>query len=103
MTTPVSAQSVCKIAYSSTDELIAKLRIIANRHGYDLVPLKGERITVKELCRRVRHNNISERLKSPLCPWFHYRRGKRRIVWLVPNQPLLDYLTNNTKGKRNDL
>lgn len=96
--------NVLRISYTDEAEKVAKLRSILGRLGYRSELANPGRVTVGELAKLVHRNlsNISTRLRSPHCPPYVSARGKRRILWIEPNDALLSYLTNNTPGHRND-
>lgn len=90
--------------YADNAELIGKLKIIAHRFGYRMERAFTERITVGELARRTGRNlsNVSTRIRSKHCPPFVFGVGRRKILWLEPNDQLISFLTNSTPGQRND-
>lgn len=94
-----------RLSYADEAELDGKLKAIMHRRGFVVAPAAPERITVGELARRLGRNisNVSTQLRSKHCPPFESGMGKRRIVWLIPNDRLLSFLRNATPGQRNDL
>lgn len=94
-----------RLNYRDEADLDEKLKIILECRGYIVFTATKERISVRELARRVGKNlsNVSTRLRSPHCPAFVCAMGKKRILWLEPNERLLSFLRNSTTGQRNDL
>lgn len=99
MTEPIHA-TVLRISHSSEDELDRKLTVIMQRRGFHVEKAAAERITVGELARRVGRNltNVSTMLRQSDCPSFVHNKGKRRILWLEPNERLMTHLTPTPKG-----
>lgn len=79
------------LQYENDAELCQKLRSILLRKEPP-----AERISVGELARRTGLNltNLSTKLRRPDCPHFVSHRGKKRILWLEPNDALMRFLTN---------
>lgn len=103
MTAPLNS-SVLRISHTDTADLVAKLRVVLGRLGYRVENANPGRVSVGELARLVHRNvtNVSTRLRSPHCPPYVSAKGKRRILWLEPNERLLSFLANSTPGQRTD-
>lgn len=97
--------NVLRIQYEDEAEKVAKLRSILGRLGYRSELANPQRLTVGELAKMLGRNmsNVSTQLRSKHCPPFVSAKGKKRILWLEPNDDLLSFLANSTKGQRNDL
>lgn len=97
--------NILRLTYSDEADLDAKLKSIMHRRGFVVEPAAPERLTVGLLAKRLGRNltNVSTQLRSAHCPPFERQMGKRRILWLVPNDRLLSFLRNATSGQRNDL
>lgn len=103
MTAPLNP-SVLRISHTDTADLVAKCKVILGRLGYRVEKSGPCRLTVGELAKLVHRNtsNVSTRLRSPHCPPYVSAKGKRRILWLEPNERLLSFLANSTPGQRTD-
>jgi len=90
------------LTYSDNAELCAKLKSIAARFGYRMEKLDPGRLTVGELARLVHRpvSTVTRSLQRPSCPEFVSKRGKRRILWIEPNDRLISYLQNPPFGGR---
>lgn len=93
MTAPLN-QTVLRIAFSSEDELNRKLCEVMRKRGFEVAPAQKERLTVGQLAKRINRpvSTVSRSLTRPTCPEFVCQRGKKRIVWLEPNDRLLSFL-----------
>lgn len=100
MTTPVHS-TVLRISHESEDELDRKLIAIMTHRGYVVTKAAPDRITIAELAKRVgrRVSVVSRSLTRPSCPPFEALKGKRRTLWIVPNDKLISYLTTNPSGR----
>lgn len=104
MTAPLNS-SVLRISHTDTADLVGKLKVILGRLGYRVENANPGRVTVGELAKLVHRNtsNVSTRLRSPHCPPYVSAKGKRRLLWIEPNDRLLSFLTNAHPGQRTDL
>jgi hypothetical protein len=101
MTAPIHS-SVLRISHEDAADLVAKLRVVLGRLGYRVEAANPVRMTVRELAGSL-HKKVStasKALRSPTCPDFVCKKGKRRILWLEPNDRLLDHLQNPPLGGR---
>lgn len=87
--------------YDDSAEMILKLKTIAARFGYALIPTNPGTITIGKLARLVHRPVacVSRALGRPTCPPFVCRRGKRRIIALELNDRLLSFLQNPPNGR----
>lgn len=84
------------LEYADNAELVAKLRAVAASFGYTMTKANPGRVTVGELAKLVHRpvSTVSRALSRPSCPPFVAKRGKKRILWLEPNDRLLSFLAN---------
>jgi hypothetical protein len=101
MTAPLN-QTVLRLPHTDTADLVRKLRVILGRLGYRVEAENPVRMTVGELAKMLHRpvSTVSRSFKRPSCPPFVCQRGKRRILWLEPNDRLLAYLTPATPVKQ---
>jgi len=94
--------NICKISYADNAELIAKMKSIAARFGYIMTAADPGRLTVGELAKLVHRpvSTVTRSLRRPSCPEFVFAKGKRRILWIEPNDRLVSYLQNPSCGGR---
>lgn len=97
--------NVLRIQYEDEQEKVRKLRAVLARLGYRSELANPIRMTVGELARSLGRNvsNVSTQLRRKHCPPYVSGKGKRKILWIEPNDDLLSYLTHNTPGRRTDL
>lgn len=87
--------TVLRIEYQSQDEKARRLIAILSAMGYRVERTTLPAVTIPELAARVgRHpRSISRSLRRVSCPPFEAKRGRRRIITLVPNDRLIAFLT----------
>ena len=93
------------IRYESQDELVAKLRLVLRKLGWESAPVVPQWVSVSELARRAGRGltGVSKALRAPHCPPYRCIKGKRRITAIEPSEALLSWLRNNYAGARHDL
>lgn len=101
MSEPTHATTL-RISHSTEDELNRKLTAIMHARGFVVSRAAPERISVGELAKRVnrRVSTVCRSLRRQNCPPFESRKGKRRTLWIEPNERLISYLTNPSPGGR---
>lgn len=90
-----------RLDYSSEDELNRKLRIIMRKRGFVVTEAAPIQLTVSELAKIVNRplSTVSRALNRPSCPDYVSKKGKRRTLWIIPNDRLLSFLSEWRMGQ----